>query len=77
LIVSLRCLHLLSVPAGHPNQRRSQAPPSPLVLHASGAVWDGGMAGDGTPRVVRADTPFVRWFYYSGGRTLLLLCYSA
>ena len=37
---SPRCLHLLSAPARHPNQRRRRAPPPPLLLDAGSASWD-------------------------------------
>ena len=37
---SPRCLHLLSAPARHPNQRRRRAPPPPLLLDAGSALWD-------------------------------------
>jgi hypothetical protein len=51
LATSPWCLHLLSVPAGHPSQRRRRASPPPLLLDAGGASWDDGVAGDGPPRV--------------------------
>ena len=56
LTASPRCLHLLSVSAGHPNQRRRWAPPPPLFLDAGGA------AGDGLPRVVWTGAPSVSLF---------------
>jgi hypothetical protein len=58
-VISSRCLQLLSTSAGHPNQRRSQAPPPPLLLDASGTLWDGGTAEDGPPRVHVGHAPSV------------------
>jgi hypothetical protein len=44
LAASPRCLHLLSAPVGHPNQRRRQMPPLPFFSML--AAWRG-MAGTG------------------------------